>query len=330
MRGIVGMGLWLGTLLAFVPRLSADPPALEITVLERVDLPWQSPEVILTAVDTVPGPVEVTVERPGAPVVTESLPGLTAGEARSVTFFLPEGKHPCVITVAAAGERWVREVAVAVVPELQLQFGEADVDLAARRLSFGASRPPSFAELSVYDVDGALIHQASTEFGGRRPQKRYRVSWPALSHHAARVELRVFTHDDAWADASWTPIDVEVQHEPIYFEPGPGGTVLADASQLDAAHRAAIEEVARHRGVRGLTLYVLAEGHGSDPKQAEQDAAKVARALTRRGKLGVPVKAGRLPSPQGDGPPAALVPTRVRTILSTRAPASAEFAPVAR
>lgn len=318
--------------LAGAAPVAAQSQALEVTVLERVTLPWQSPEVILTAAADLPGAVEVDVACAGGISHRSRIGPLRAGQTRSVTFSAPEGTHRCTVRVSDVGPvatvRVARELQLEVVPELALQFGEADVDLGARRLRFRASRRPSFAELQVYDVDGELIHRSQTDFA--RSRRSYRVRWPALARHAARVELRVFTQDDAWADASWTPIDVELTGEPLLLGGTSGDTAVADAERLRVLHGAAMEALRKHHGVPGLSLYVLGEGPAANAKATARDADEVARYLARGGKLGVPVRAASVVPPAAAVDPAGgaagvAAPTRVRTILSLHAPTEADW-----
>jgi len=307
----------LAVLLAASPA-AADETPVELTILRTVNLPWQGPEAIVVAT----APVEelvMTVSVDGGPPSVHLLDALGAGERGSITWSAPEGAHDC--TVSVRGKRGGRsfelhtEAKVHVVPALELKLGEADVDIRGRSLRLHASQPASVVELTLFDIDGGVLHRAETEVEGEALSRTLR--WPELHGDVARVAVRVFSTQDTWADASWSPIEIEVSHPPILFDP----KSAPDRDALDAVYAAARKQVDAHPGVPGLALYVVGVGPQGNGKALARKAKHVARYLEKRGKLGVPV---RHAVATGDGEDRL---GEVHTILSSQVPAEAHWTP---
>lgn len=299
---------------------AADDGPVGLTILQTVNLPWQGPEAIVVA--NVPAQeVVLTVSVDGGAPQVHLLDTLPVGARHSVTWPAGAGRHRCVVTVRGkrGGEPFeIRQSAeVDVVAALELELGEADVDIDARTLRFHANQKPSVVELTLYGMDGHVLHAEQTELQTEALSQA--LSWPKLDSHVARVAVRVFSTEDTWADASWTPIEIEVPHAPIVFD----ATSTPDRGALDSMYAAARKQVDAHPGVPGLALYVVGVGGQQNGKAVERNAKKIARFIEKRGKLGVPVRHAVTTAADetvgGTG--------EVHTILSSRLPAEAHWQP---
>ncbi len=317
---------------------SANETPLELTILRTVNLPWQEPEVILTAqadVDT----LVVTVTVDGVSEQARTFPALATGASRSITWPAQAGSHACEVRVRGqhAGRAFeVEELArVEVVAPLELTLAPRDVDLAKGKLRFHANTAVSFSELSLHDLDGNVLHQATKRFeahAGKQAGKRaathagthaYQLDWPKLSRSVARVSLRVFSTSDTWADVEWSPLEIEVPHEPIYFD----DALVAGPSleRLAGAYAVLQLTLSEHEALHGLRLYVLGTGVAdADAEEAKQQARAVAAYFRERG-LSLPTFVGgtvdpNAPSSQGE----------VQAILALEAPAVAAWTPLSQ
>jgi hypothetical protein len=271
----------------------AAKSAVDVTILRTINLPWQEPEAIISApfgVDS--AHVEVRID--GAAGPTRALAKLDAGASRSVTWPAKAGSHECEVRVVGTREGLPFDTLVRarvdVVAPLEVKLAPKDVDLRKRQLRFFTSSGVSFAELSLYDLDGKAVHKATTRFEPRAHKQGYALTWPELAQLPARIGLRVFATDDTWTDVEWSPLEIEVPHEPIYFE-----DTFADAGTLEklsGAYAVLQLTLSEHTELHGLRVYVLGTGvDGAESDEAMQRALAVAAYFRERG-LALPIYVG--------------------------------------
>ncbi len=276
-----------------VPAAPASKP-VDITILQTVNLPWQAPEVIVTALAPLERlHVELVIDTAAGP--SEDASDVLTGMTRSITWKTGSGKHRCEVRVSGVqngmGFRRVESATVDVVPPLHVEFSPANVDLAARTLHFRSRSDIAFAELTLFDVDGNALHQATTPVGGGQAGKPITLSWPELPRPVAKLTVRAFGSSDSWADMEWSPIQIEVPHDPIFFR----DTVVlgSRADKLAAAYQAVRRVVHEYAGVPGLHLYVLGLSNLEEKAGYAADRARaVAQYFQERGGVDLPVLAG--------------------------------------
>lgn len=297
----------------------AQAETLQVTLLETVNLPWQDPEVIVSASEPL-ADVTVTVET-GGRSLSERWQTLEPGRSRSLLWSASAGDHRAQVRVVGtmAGEPFDYRLdgVVMVRDPLVVEFGAADVDLERRRLRFTANAPVQAVELSLYDVDGRLMHEALTAIEGNASGPT--LSLPETPRYIARIALRVFASDDTWADVSWSPIQVELIPPELSFDPAGSGIVSADRVKLDALIAEARTLAKEHAGVHGLKFYVLGASDDAAAKGLmERRAQAVARYVKRKG-VHLPVTVGSVIDPGFQG---------LEYIISTRDPATTSWQPV--
>ncbi len=301
--------------------------AVELTILRTVNLPWQAPEIIVTAKAPIERMhVDVLIDSAAGP--SQELGGTALGATHSLTWSAAPGKYRCEVRVVGttnSGE-FRQELAadVEVVPPLQVHLTPADVDLTSRTLRFHAEGAVAFAELTIYDVDGRVAHQASTSFPKARVGEALELHWPALCAHAAKISVRVFNAADTWADVEWTPIQVEVPHQPIYLDEALSSR--GQRGKFSNAYQEVIDALRAHTGVPGLRLYVLgvSSSQAKQPKAAER-VQEVAAYFRQRGGLRLPILTGTFVDTDDESGNAG----RVQTILALDEPAPAQWVEVA-
>jgi hypothetical protein len=322
--GFLSLLTWLSSVLPMAASASDAP--LELTLLRTVNLPWQQPEVIVTAQAAVESLV-VTVSVDGNPGEARTLRDLPAGATRSITWPAAAGSHDCEVLVrgTSAGRAFEArtQARVDVVAPLEVTLAPRDVNLQKGKLRFHTRSDVSFTELALYDLDGNVLHQATKRFDTRASEKGYDLAWPTLHGQVARVALRVFSTNDTWADVEWSPLEIEVPHEPIYFDEafvtGPS------LEKLDGAYAVLQLTLSEQKDLRGLQLYVLGTGVADgDLDEAKARAHAVAAYFRERG-LSLPLFIGGAvdtgaPSAQGE----------VQAILALQAPSAATWTPLSK
>jgi hypothetical protein len=237
----------------------------------------------------------LVIDGAAGPTLDEN--NLPAGANRSITWPAIAGKHRCEVRVTGMKDggnfRQVWTSTVEVIRPLQVDFAPGDVDVAQRTLHFRPRASVAFTELAIYDIDGKLLHQASTPVKGARIGKPVNVTWPVLPAPIAKLTLRVFGEPEAsqWADIEWSPVQIEVPHEPIFFR----DTVVlgSRADKMNAAYQAVKRVADSYSGVPGLRLYVLGLAKVDDQADYAADRARaVAHYFQERGGVGLPIVAG--------------------------------------
>ncbi|HEX7479504.1 MAG TPA: hypothetical protein VF331_16995 [Polyangiales bacterium] len=297
--------------------------AVDVTILRTVNLPWQQPEVILKTLQPLDSlHVELVIDAAQGP--SADLWRLPDGTTRSLDWHAAPGRHRCDVRVSGMRDgnnfRQVFSANVDIVAPLEVKLTAQDVDLQARTLRLHAKSELSFAELTIYDVDGHVLHQASTRFEKSKPAQAAELSWPELSAPAAKIAVRAFNSADTWADVEWTPIQIEVPHEPIYLQDG--AVVGGERSKYAAAYRDVIDALRAHGKVPGLRLYVVGLTHAaSDTTTAADRARDLASYFEQRGGITLPILVG------GSVDPGAEVASvgQVQAILALQAPSEAQW-----
>lgn len=319
---------FLGALGALPLRAQAPQPPLpvDVTILETVNLPWQSPEVIVAINAPVEDLfVEVVVDAAAGPKL--HVEHAAAGTTRSLIWTSVAGKHRCEVRVAGklsgVGFRRVFNATVDVVPPLEIEFSAANVDPVKRTLHFTAAVEVTFAELTVSDIDGRVLHHATTALDADRPGRPTTLSWPELSAPPVKVAVRVFGATDSWADLEWAPVQVEVPHEPIFFR---DTIVLGSRSdKLAAAYQAVLRVASDYAGVPGLRLYVLGlASRGGKAAYAVERARAVAKYFKQRGGIPLPILIGSSIEPDNE----AAEQGYVQAFVAVDAPAQSPWQPI--
>jgi hypothetical protein len=271
---------------------------VDVTILRSVSLPWQDPEVIVSTVDTAAS-VHVELVIDGSPGPKLDLQNVIPGMTRSIIWKGSAGRRYCEVRVWGLwknGDNFRRVWAsqVDVMPPLKVELAASDVNLVARTLRFRSSSTIGSTDLSLFDLDGRLLHQVSAPVATGRPGHPITVTWPALSAQPARIALRVFGADeraDSWADVEWSFVQVEVPHAPIFF---PDTIVLGgQAEKMDAAFVEVKKLIASYSGVPGLRLFLLGLAKQEAQASAARDQAiAVGLYFKGRGGIGLPMLAG--------------------------------------
>jgi hypothetical protein len=271
------VGMSLGLVAAPLAADGSRRTPVEITLIETVNLPFQTPEVIVSSADAL-AEVQVDVIVNGASVASAAFDKLEPNSPRTLTWEAKPGKYQSEVRVRGATARGPftqsARGTIDVVPALVISFGQPDVSLTRRTLEFRSSSDVAFAQLTIFDLDGHELHRATHRFEHARRGKPNQISWPRLTEPVARLALRVFSGSDTWGDAEWSPIQIEVPHGPIFF-----GDMLASGKppqRLDQAYRDILKARKANANLNGLRLYLLGV-----PAQADQAdlAAERARAF---------------------------------------------------
>jgi hypothetical protein len=313
----------LGPLVGPLAADSSDRAPVDITLIETVNLPFQSPEAIVSSAAALED-VRVDVLVNGATVASASYRRLEANSPRSLTWEAKPGKYHGEVRVRGATARGPftqsARATIDVVPALAVSFGPPDVNLTRRTLEFRATSDVAFAQLSIYDLDGHELHHATHRFDHDRPGKPSQVTWPRLTEPVARLVLRVFGSADSWADLEWSPIQIEVPHGPIFFE-----DMLAEGKRqrLDQAYRDILKARKANASLNGLRLYLLGvPAHAEQADLAAERARAFGKYLRGRG-LDLPILVAASGEPQLD---AAQSGGQLQAILSVQEPSSAAWA----
>ena len=210
-----------------------------------------------------------------------------------MTFEGAAGEHRLQLRVRGQveGRDFQQEQAavVTVVPALRLSFDPTRVDVDQRRLRFSLDARPSFVELSLYGLNGELMHRVGHEVEGAEPNRPVDVTWPEQDQTIARMALRVFSSDDSWAEAEWRPVQVEIPHPPILFQAGRWAIAASERAKLDEAYSAATAELAKYPRTADLRLYVLGLGGAEPEAKLLHNRAKAAAKYLKRKGLRIPV-----------------------------------------
>jgi hypothetical protein len=264
---------------------------VDVTILRTVNLPWQQPEVILKTLQPVDSlHVEIVVDAAQGPA--HDLWHLPDGATRSLGWQAAPGRHRCDVRVtgmsAGGNFRQVFSAVVDVVAPLEVKLAAQDVNLPARSLQLHAGSELSFAELTIYDVDGHVLHQASTSFAKDAHGRGYELSWPELPTSAAKIVVRAFNTSDTWADLEWAPIQIEVPHEPIYV--GDDKPADGERSKFAGAYHEVLQALRAHGAVPGLRLYVLGLTRSQASAGPAADRAReLAAYFQQRGGIELPI-----------------------------------------
>lgn len=309
----------------------AQPAAsapVDVTILRTVNLPWQQPEVILKTLQPVDSMhIEIVIDATQGP--STDLWRLPDGATRSLDWHGTPGRHRCDVRVSGTRNgnnfRQVFSANVDIVAPLEVKLAAQDVDLQARTLRLHAKSELSFAELSIYDVDGHVLHQASTRFEKGKPAQAAELSWPELKAPPAKIAVRAFNTADTWADVEWTPIQIEVPHEPIYLQDG--AVVGGERSKYAAAYRDVIDALRAHGKVPGLRLYVVGLVHAANDTSTAADRARdLASYFEQRGGITLPILVGGSVDPDAEVASAG----HVQAILALQEPSDAQWVELTR
>lgn len=184
-------------------------------------------------------------------------------------------------------------------PELSLEMGEGDVDLAARTIAFKLGTPAHSAKIKVFSPQGALLHEDEQVYDQPAPPapgEPLQVAWPALGdqHDNFRIELTFTDTKGNWVSAQVIRFYVEIPHEEVAFATGKWDIAAAEEEKLHKPLALLKDAADKYSELMNVGLYV--GGHtdtvgrpADNQRLSEQRAKAIAQYFVAHGLKGMPI-----------------------------------------
>ncbi len=193
--------------------------------------------------------------------------------------------------------------------KLKLTIDRSKVDLERHRLEVTMNRPAARVVVKVYDEDGSMITEKSTEFEGAAAGKSLPVTWEqSSSRKIAKVEVFGYDTDENWVGVAIIPWSLRIPHEEVLFETDKAAIRESELPKLQNALATLKNAIAKYDDLGAIQLFIAGHTDTVGTASYNQD-------LSRRRARSIAtwfVKSGlRIPvAYEGFGESAPLVPTK--------------------
>lgn len=181
-------------------------------------------------------------------------------------------------------------------PELRLEVGEDDIDLATRTISFMLSSVAASAAIEVFSAEGQLLHSGARHYDDPAPGSRLSIGWPELPAGTDnfRIELTITDDKGNWVDFQVIRFYLEIPHEEVVFATGKWAISEAEREKLKQPLSLLEDAFAKYGELMDVKLYVAGHtdtvGKAADNQPlSEKRARAIARYFIDNGLSGMPI-----------------------------------------
>jgi outer membrane protein OmpA-like peptidoglycan-associated protein len=291
MNGKKGRWAWLLWALPLIA--SAD--AIDVRVQPRALFGKGVPTLEVRILEPIAG-FEVKLKRDdGTPLEVKG--GGKPGVTRSIPLHQPEGKvrweGEIVVHFPNGGEGSLPlKFDAELLGPLRMTLDKADVDLAARKITFKLSRPAARATVRAQMDTGVVVDREIT-FQGEPAGTPLTVEWPEASGTVMTLSLRAYDTSSFYTGVDLSPWKVDIPHEEVLFDSGKAEIRKDQQPKLDAGLKRIGEVIGKYGHLVPIRLFIVGRADTvGDPASNRALSLKRARSiglyLRRRG-LKIPI-----------------------------------------
>jgi len=186
------------------------------------------------------------------------------GQSRVIPLPQPEGKfsYQGTLTVSFADAQtgsMPLAFETEVLGPLQLTFEKADLDLAARKLTFKLSRPVRKVHVRVLMDTGKVACDADVPFSGEAAGTPLTVSWPGAEGKVMRIAVTAFDTSSFYTGVELSPWQLDIPHEEVLFDTGKWEVRADQKAKLDDSVKKISEVLAKYGSIAPIRLFIA--GH---------------------------------------------------------------------
>jgi len=199
---------------------------------------------------------------------------------------------------------------------LKLTVKPADVDNAARKVTFTANHPLEKVHLRVLMDTGWEAADRDIPLKQEPPGTPQTLQWPEAKGKVATVELRAYDVGGYFTELALSPWRLDIPHEEVEFDSGRWELRDAEKAKVDASYAQISDAVKKYEKLTELKLFIV--GHTDTVGTPEKNRLL---ALNRAMSLGLYLRKKGLKLPiycEGYGEEAQ--PRRVEYILAIESP----------
>ena len=238
--------------------------AFPVTVEAITKVPLgENPKLVFLASDAAEQTV-VTLTREDGKKFTYTLGQLRAEQVKEVVLDGRVGRHAYKGEIRGkVGDEILSsplEFETVVAPPIRLNVDREELDLQRRRLTFTSSAPIAQATLSIFDVDGARIHEESFALAPAAANQPITLTWHGGdAADIVRLELKVTDENGFFKAVALTPWSVSIPHEEVLFSTNSAQIEDSEVSKLEASLEEIRETLERFEQIKGVQLFIA--GH---------------------------------------------------------------------